>query len=133
MAIPKSSKQYTRKDPRITKVLPVDCRIVELSPLTHAGQGMKKWQRFPARTINVSKTGMLINSDFEIDPQTKVEMTFSLKSGEEENHQVVLLAEVARSRRNAYDLFGRWAMGLRILEIDPKDFSLVSEYFIDSK
>jgi hypothetical protein len=131
MAI-KKQDQETRKDPRFTKVLPVDCRIVERSPMTRAGQGLKKWQRFPARTINVSKTGMLINSDFEIDPQTTVEITVDLKV-DNEVHPVVLLAEVIRARRNAYDLFGRWAMGLRILEIDPKDFSLVSDYFIGSK
>jgi hypothetical protein len=131
MAI-KKQDQETRKDPRYTKVLPVDCRIVELSPLTRAGQGLKKWQRFPARTINVSKNGILINSDFEIDPQTKLELSFDLKV-EDENHPIILLAEVIRARRNAYDLFGRWAMGMRILEIDPKDFSLVSDFFISAK
>jgi len=128
----KKSNAEGRVDPRITKVLAVDCRIVELAPSTSISHGMKKWQRFPARTINVSKTGILINSDFEIDVQTKIEMTLNFKVGHEQR-QVIMLTEVMRTRRNAYDLYGRWAMGTRILEMDPKEFSLVSEYFLSAE
>ena len=49
-----------------------------------------------------------------------------------EDADVIVLTEVARTRRNAYDIYGRWAMGLKILEIDPKELSLVSEIFLDA-
>jgi hypothetical protein len=127
----KQAIEETRIAPRITKVLPVDCRVVELAPGVPSGPGLKKWQRFPARTINVSKTGVLINSDFEIPERTTLELTLHMKMTGEDR-QVILLTEVARTRRNAYDIYGRWAMGLKILEIDPKELSLVSEIFLDS-
>lgn len=124
-------KDEARQDPRITKVLPVDCKIVELSPEHKSGQGLKVGQKIPARTINVSKNGVLINSDFEIDIKTKVELSIAIKSRGEAK-TIHIRAEVARARRNAWDLYGRWGMGLKILQIDPKELSLVSDYFLEA-
>jgi hypothetical protein len=126
--MPGTPEAQRRVEERVTKVLPVDCRILELPKGQLSGQGQKCGFKFPARTINVSKGGILINSDYEIGVNTMIELKITGKI-KGTTKAVTLIAEVARTRRNAYDIFGRWAMGLKIQEIDPKDMSLMSEHF----
>lgn len=130
MATAKASTEV-RGNRRVTTILPVDCKIVELPEVQTSKIPLQKGQSFGGRTINVSKTGLLINSDYELDPKTEVEVTLYLHN-EGIKKAIKALARVARARRNAYDLYGRWAMGLHFLEIDPKDLQLLSNLFLDA-
>jgi hypothetical protein len=114
---------------RITRVLPVDCRVVEL-PLQKSGQSLADAeQSFGGRTINLSEDGLLINTDFFLDPKTKIEVSFTLPDN---GKKLKLLAQVARSQKNAFNLYGRYGVGLHLLEI-PKEYPLLTSYFSDGK
>ncbi len=128
----------TKKNPvegrgnhRVTTVLPVDCRVFEFPAERTVKIPLALGQSFGGRTINVSKTGLLINSDYELDIRTKVEVILHVQH-EGQRRTIRVLAQVARTRRNAYDLYGRWGMGLHFLEIQPKDLQLLSKLYLET-
>lgn len=127
----KKENEETRGKKRVTTVLPVDCKVVELPSLRTNATMLKPGQTFGGRTINVSENGLLINSDFELEDGTKLEVLLVFDHHGQKKH-VRLLAQVIRSRRNAYDLYGRWAMGLHVLEIKEKDFDFLTNLFLES-
>lgn len=121
--------QEKRKAPRITTVVPVTCRVTAsaVASLPSArGAEQHRGTTFSARTVNISHDGILINSDTDLMPQTQLEMTLQAPS---DGHTIRILAEVAWSRKNAMNLFGRYGAGLRIREINPKDEKLLTDFF----
>jgi hypothetical protein len=126
------SKRITADDrprhaKRVTKIIPVDCKILQFPGDQLSKHVLKKGESFGGRTINISKSGLLINSDFELDKKTLVEVTLSLNpSGKPKIH---LSVEVAWAKRNAFVIYGRWAMGMRIVEADEADLDALDEFF----
>jgi hypothetical protein len=130
MALKKESEE-TRGKQRVTTVLPVDCKVVSLPVFRSSVSMLKPGQTFGGRTINVSESGLLINSDFELEEGTTLEVLLVFDHHGHKKH-IRLMAEVIRSRRNAYDLYGRWAMGMKVLEIKDKDFDFLTNLFTES-
>ena len=121
------SSQEFREKKRVTHVLPVECKVLGFSPVSVAKHILKIGEIFGGRTINISMDGMLINSDYELDKGTLVDLTLSInESGKPKIH---LIAEVAWARRNAYNIYGRWAMGMRIKTIKDSHLEALSEFF----
>jgi hypothetical protein len=118
-----------RKAPRITTVVPVTCRVTTaaVAALPSArGAEQHRGTTFSARTVNISHDGILINSDTDLMPLTQLEMTMQAPS---DGHAIRILAEVAWSRKNAMNLFGRYGAGLKVKQIDPKDEKLLTNFF----
>ena len=117
-----------RTAPRTTTVMPVKCIIIghqasaPLSFRTAQAEGSE----FPAKTINVSKEGILINCDSDLTVGTRLQIVMTAPT---DGHQIHLHADVAWSRKNAMNLFGRYAAGLEIRKIEPEDRLLLTEYF----
>ena len=119
-------KEDTRDKRRITKVLPVDCTLVSkpLNQITphYMGPG----DNFGGRTINISQTGLQVHSDIELDPMTVLDVTVSL---DRPPKRVTVRTQVAWAKRNAVDLYGRWSMGLHIIESRPGDLEALHAYY----
>ena len=117
-----------RVTPRITTVVPVNCRITGhgTSVLPSLRNASQKGSEFPARTINVSKSGMLIHCDTDITQHAVLEITLNAPT---DGHSVKLVAEVAWSRRNSINLFGHYSAGLMIRKIADKDMSVLTNFF----
>lgn len=121
------SSQESRDKKRITHVLPVECKVLGFSPVSVGKHSLKIGEVFGGRTINISMNGMLINSDYELDKGTLVDLALSVH--ESGKPKIRLIAEVAWARRNAYNIYGRWAMGLRIKTIREIDLAALSDFF----
>ncbi len=107
-------------------MLPVDCKVVAL-PLNRSTQHfLSEGDNFGGRTLNLSRTGLQVHSDFELDPKTLVDV--SLRLGDE-GSKLKLRVEVAWAKRNAAPIYGRWSMGLRIIEAKPADIEVLQAYF----
>ena len=119
----------SRRAPRFTKVLPVDCRVIENSPMSAGKPVLGIGEDFAGRTINISESGLLINSDYELDRGTGLEITVMM--GDDGTKPIQATVRVAWARRNAFDMFGRWAMGLRVLDIAEEDYKTLQEFFAD--
>jgi hypothetical protein len=119
-------KEEGRDKKRVTKVLPVDCKVVAL-PLNRSTQHhLSEGDTFGGRTINLSRTGLQIHSDFELDAKTLVDVSLQLGEG---GRRVTVRVEVAWAKRNAAAMYGRWGMGLRIIESKPADLDALHAYF----
>jgi hypothetical protein len=132
MAVTKKSakaSEEVRRSKRVTKVLPIDCKIIEFADNRLAKHVLNEGDSFGGRTINISKDGLLINSDYELDKKTRVEIVLSLK--EDDKTKIHLTGEIAWAKRNAYDIHGRWAMGISILEAKPADIFALADFFKD--
>ena len=92
-----------RVSPRVTTVVPVHCRVTgHTGPTLPSQRGLRGIaQDFTAKTVNVSRDGVLIR----------------------------ILTEVAWSRRNAMNLFGRYAAGLKVRKITDRDRAVLAELF----
>jgi len=117
-----------RTTPRITTVVPVNCRVTGhgTSALPSMRSESQKGSEFPARTINVSKSGMLIHCDSDITAHSIMEISLNAPT---DGHPVKLVAEVAWSRRNSINLFGHYSAGLMIRKISEKDRSILTNFF----
>lgn len=117
-----------RTTPRITTVVPVNCRITGAgsSVLPSMRNESQKGAEFTARTINVSKSGMLIHCDTDIAPHSIMDISLNAPT---DGHPVKLVAEVAWSRRNSINLFGHYSCGLMIKKISEKDRSILTNFF----
>lgn len=131
MAVPKkpSTAEEIRRNQRVTRVLPLDCKVLEFSGNQVAKHALKEGDSFGGRTINISKDGLLINSDFELDKKTRVEIVLSLN--ESGKHRIHLIGSVAWAKRNAFDIYGRWAMGIHIDDAKPADVLALADFFKD--
>ena len=119
-------KEEGRDKKRVTKVMPVDCRVVAL-PLNQSTQHhLSEGDTFGGRTLNLSRTGLQVHSDFELDPKTLVDISLQLGEG---GRKVTVRTEVAWAKRNAAPIYGRWSMGLRISEAKPTDLEALHAYF----
>jgi hypothetical protein len=118
-------KEEARVKNRKTKVLPVDCTLVALPLNKVSSHSLKPGDSFGGRTLNLSKTGLQVHSDFELDPKSMVDVTVTLAKPA----TVTVRCEVAWAKRNAADLYGRWSMGLRILESRPSDLEVLHLYY----
>ncbi len=119
-------KEEGRDKKRVTKVLPVDCKLVAL-PLNQSTQHhLNEGDAFGGRTLNISRTGLQIHSDYELDPKTLVDAKLQLGEG---GRQVTVRLEVAWAKRNAAPIYGRWSMGLRITEAKQADLDALHAYF----
>ncbi len=116
-----------RRAKRITKVLPVECRIVDLADNRLAKHILSEGDIFGGRTINISKTGLQVHSDYELDPKTVVEIQMALSH--KDKAKIRLTAKVAWAKRNAFDIYGRWAMGMHILSAKPSDMESLWQFF----
>ena len=119
--------QEKRTAPRITTVVPVICRVTAAGPsalpsLRAAGGSSE----FSAKTVNMSRDGVLINSDSDLLPQSQLEITVTAPH---DGRPIRFTADVAWSRRNAMNLFGRYAAGLRIRKIADRDRATLTEFF----
>ncbi len=105
----------------------MNCRIVGTGSSTLPSlRGALPKAEFTARTVNLSRDGLLINSDADLLPQTQMELTLSAPT---DGHVIRIHGEVAWSRRNSINLFGRYAAGLKIRKIDEADRKLLSGFF----
>lgn len=117
-----------RTAPRTTTIIPVKCIIVgprasaPLSFRTRQAQGSE----FPAKTINVSQEGLLINCESDLTVGTQLQISLSAPT---DGHSIQLHADVSWSRKNAINLFGRYAAGLKIKQIDEKDRAILTDFF----
>jgi hypothetical protein len=117
---------HDRQKTRVTKVLPVDCRILEL-PAPSSKNLVTTGQVFGGRTINLSEDGLLVNTDYFLDPKTRLEVVFKLGEGPSRK-TIKVQAEVARCQKNAFNLYGRWALGLHVVQ-PPREFSILTDHF----
>jgi hypothetical protein len=131
MALPKkiSTAEEIRRNKRVTRVLPLDCKVLEFADNVVSKHALREGESFGGRTINISKDGLLINSDYELDKKTKVEIT--LRLNDSGKHLIHLFGKVAWAKRNAYDIAGRWAMGIHIDEARPADILALADFFKD--
>ena len=112
----------------MTAIVPVNCRVLSggSSALpSQRGSGLASGS-FEARTINVSNDGILINCDADILQRTRMELTLRAPA---DGHIIKVDTEVAWSRKNSINLFGRFAAGLRILKIDDRDHDVLKSFF----
>ena len=63
----------------------------------------------------------------DVKQWTKVEILFNLPDGKVKK-VIKVTAQVARCQRNAFNLYGRYGVGLHISQ-PPKEFSLLTAYF----
>ena len=111
----------------MTTVIPVNCRVVGAGPAALPSlRGALPRGEFTARTVNLSRDGLLINSDADLLPQTQMELTLSAPT---DGHLIRIQGEVAWSRRNSINLFGRYAAGLKIRKIDDADRKMLTGFF----
>lgn len=129
MAVSKRAKKVdeTRIAKRVTKVLPVDCKVVALPDVRLGRTLLRPGDSFGGRTINISRTGLLINSDVELDLKTVLDVTLTLEN--RAKTKMRLTAEVARVKRNAFNLYGHWAMGLHVTRDDDRTMEFLDKYF----
>ena len=119
-------KEEGRDKKRVTKVLPVDCKLVAL-PLNQSTQHhLAEGDTFGGRTLNLSRTGIQVHSDFELDPKSLVDVSLELGDS---GRRVTVRVEVAWAKRNAIPIYGRWSMGLHITEANPADLEALTAYF----
>jgi hypothetical protein len=105
----------------------MDCTVVSLPLNRSTGHHLGPGDTFGGRTINLSKTGLQVHSDYELDPKTVVDLTVTLDKTS--RHSLTVRAQVAWAKRNAADLYGRWGMGLHIIEARPGDLDTLHEYY----
>lgn len=121
-------QQEKRLAPRMTTVVPVTCRVTSgAEPLpSYRNAPETKGREFAARTVNLSRDGVLINSDVDLLPRTELELTLSAPT---DGRPIRIAAEVAWSRRNAMNLFGRFAAGLKVRKMADRDRAVLTEFF----
>jgi hypothetical protein len=122
----RKSKEEIRTKRRITKVLPVDCTIVSLPLNQSTPHFLGAGDGFGGRTINISQSGLQVHSDIELDPLTVVDVTVSL---DRPAKRVTVRTQVAWAKRNAADLYGRWALGLHIIDARPGELEILNAYY----
>lgn len=117
-----------RGTPRVTTVVPVTCRVVghAVSSLPSRRGETARTIEFSAKTVNVSRDGVLINSETDLPPETQLEITLAAPG---DGHPIRIVTEVAWSRRNAMNLFGRYAAGLKVRKIAERDRALLTAFF----
>jgi PilZ domain len=126
MRPPAKPKEDTRRKKRITKVLPVDCTLVSLPLNRTAPHYISPGDSFGGRTINISQTGLQVHSDIELDTMTVVDVTVYLDRPPD---KITVRTQVAWAKRNAADLYGRWSMGLHIIEARPGDLQILHAFY----
>ncbi len=117
-----------RSAPRITTVIPVVCRVMGHGPQvlpTHR-RSSDRGIEFEAKTINVSRDGILIHCDADMLPNTTLDMSLSAPT---DGHLIRFQADVAWARRNSINLFGHYSAGLRIKKMAEKDRALLMEFY----
>lgn len=121
-------RQEKRATPRVTTVVPVHCRVLHLPVFTTENRRAtpENNPEFEARTINVSQGGMLLNTEMDLWPRTELELTLSSPI---DGKPMRITAEVAWSRRNAMNLFGRYGAGVKFKRIHEKDRIALQEFF----
>jgi PilZ domain len=122
----RNPKKDARSKERITKVLPVDCTILSLPLNQTTPHYLGAGDAFGGRTLNISMTGLQIHSDIELDAMTVLDVTVSL---DKPPRIVTVRTQVAWARRNTADLYGRWRMGLRIIESRPGEIEILHNYY----
>jgi len=116
-----------RTAPRVTTVVPVECRVLGAGTVTIPSQrGAPPTRDFSAKTVNVSRDGLLINCDADLMMGTPLEVTLNSPT---DGHVIRIQAVVAWSRRNSINLFGRFAAGLRIKELSDRDLKALTDFF----
>lgn len=119
-------KKDNRTKRRITTVLPVDCTILSLPLNRMTPHYLGAGDSFGGRTINISLVGLQIHSDIELDAMTVLDVTVSL---DKPARLVTIRTQVAWAKRNAFDIYGRWRMGLRIIESRPGELETLHAYY----
>ena len=119
------SKDQRSRD-RITKVLPVDCTLISLPLNRTSPHYLSAGDIFGGRTVNFSTSGLQVHSDIEFDPMTVLDV--AVRTGRT-TRTVTVRTQVAWSKRNAFDIYGRWRMGMRIIEALPADLEALHECF----
>ncbi len=124
------ARHEKRGTPRITTIVPVHCRVLALPVASTANTGRRggndRHPEFDAKTINVSRNGMLINTEVDLWPRTELEVTLTSPV---DGNQIRMTAEVAWSRRNAMNLFGRYGAGIRFKVVSDRDMTALSDFF----
>ena len=117
-----------RSSPRITAVIPVVCRVMKYGPndLPSLRHVTAKPSEFQAKTINVSRDGVLIHSNLDLIPRAQLAMSMNSPN---DGHPIRLTAEVAWSRHNSIELFGKYAAGLRVKRINGLDRLILTDFF----
>jgi len=117
-----------RVSPRVTTVVPVQCRVTgHAGPTLPSQRGVHgRSQDFAAKTVNVSRDGVLINCEIDLPSQTQLELELRAPL---DGRVIRIATEVAWSRRNAMNLFGRYAAGLKVRKITERDRAVLENLF----
>jgi len=117
-----------RSSPRITAVIPVTCKVIRYGPNDLPSYRLITAKRieFPAKSINVSRDGVLIHSNLDLIPRTQLALTMNSPT---DGHPIRLTADVAWSRHNSIDLFGKYAAGLKVKRINGLDRLILTDFF----
>ena len=113
----KKDMKESRKHPRYTKIIQMDC-LVERFPEDVVGEKAK---------LKTGETGMLINCDFLLPERTLIKMTVNDRSFS--GSKISFNARIAWTKRNAYKIFGRYAAGLHLEKGDKEDIERLVEHF----
>lgn len=124
----KKESKESRKHPRYTKIINIDCEVKRFpDDLMGDKAKLKEGAGFRATTINVSQTGLLINYDFILPERTIIEIIVNDKAIADK--EIKFSACIAWTKRNAYKIFGRYAAGLHIEKADQKEIDKLVEHF----
>ena len=127
----KKPEHESRRTPRYTQIIDVDCRIDSFpDELMAVNMPLKQGESFRAKTINVSESGMLVNCDYSLPERTVLKII--IPAGEVTEEKFHLTVRIAWLKRNAYKLFGRYAAGLHIIDGDKLNIQKLIDYFKDA-
>lgn len=121
----RKTRANTRLLHRKTSVLPAECSVVawpiDRSTKRHLAPG----HSFNGRTINLSHAGLRLHADLEVDAKSILDVELHL---DRPSRRLRLRTQVAWTKRNATPLYGRWSMGLKILEAKEADLEVLRAY-----
>lgn len=125
-------KQYkeSRKFPRYTKIIHVECTVKNFpGDLIDKKAKIKEGETFRATTINVSQSGILINYDYILPERTVLELSVSDEAIASRSNPMKFEVRIAWTKRNAYKIFGRFSAGLHIIKGNKEDIDKLVEHF----
>jgi hypothetical protein len=124
----KKEIRESRKHPRYTKIIQVECTVDRFpDDLMGEKAKLKEGETFRATTINVSQTGMLINYSFILPERTTLKIEVNDEAVTKKTMR--FKTRIAWTKRNAYKIFGRYAAGLHIEEGNKDDINKLVEHF----
>ncbi len=124
----KKTVREQRRATRLTRLVPIDCTLDAYpQDLINEKHLIKRGDGFRAKTINVSKTGMLLNLNYLFPERTTLDI--KVPAGEATPIQFTMKVRVAWTKKNAYRIFGRYSAGVRIISGEKKFIKKLVDFF----